>query len=134
MWLNKLLLNLRPTLELNYLLDKTWFWFSEERELIKQSWLICLGNVRVYSFWVSGFYDYFNIRHVDNFHWLYNIFADLMFTPSFKSGNDSCWTFAQTGSWHYFLTNPKLVLSMFLSTSVSARLYIENLDQSLLKT
>ena len=83
-WLNTLLLNLWSRLELNWLLDKTWFWFSVETELIKQSWLICLDDIRVYSFWFSGFLDFFNIRCIDNLHWLYNIFADLKFMRSFE--------------------------------------------------
>ena len=84
------LLNLRSILELNCLLDKTWFWFSEETELIKQSWSICLEDVRVCSFWISGFLDCLNIRRVDNLPWLYYIFADLTLTPSFERGNDKC--------------------------------------------
>ena len=121
--LNMLLLNLRSTLELNCLFDKTWFLFSEETELIKQSWLIYLDDIRVYSFWISGFLDCLNIWCVDNLHWLYNIFADLKFMPGFESRNDKCSTFAHTGSWHHFLTKFKIILSIFLSTHVSVRLY-----------
>ena len=132
--LNMLLLNLQSTLALNCLLDETWFWFSEERELIKQSWLICLDDIRVYSFSISGFLDSLNIQCVDSLHWLYNIFTDLKFMPSFESGNNNCSTFAQTGSWHHFLTNLETILSMFLSTHVSVRSYIENLYRSLSKT
>ena len=126
--------NLRSTLESSCLLDKTWFWFSKETELIKQSWLICLGDVRVYNFWFSGILDCVNIRSVDNLHWHCNIFADLKFMPSFESGKDKCLTFAQTGSWHHFLINFEIILSMFLSTYVSVKSYIENFHRSLLRT
>ena len=71
---NTILLNLRSTLDLNCVLDKTSFWFYEETKLIKQSWLICVDDLKVYSFWISGFLDCLNIWHVDNLHWLYNIF------------------------------------------------------------
>ena len=67
---DSLLLNLWSIPELNCLLVKTWFWFSEETELIKQSWLMCLDDVRVYSFWISGFLDCHNIWRADNLHWL----------------------------------------------------------------
>ena len=118
----------------NFILILTWFWFSAETELIKQSWLISLDDVRVHSFWISGFLDCLNIRRVDNLHWLYNIFADLKFMLSFESRNGKCSTFAQAGSWHHFLKNFKIILSMFLSTRVSVRSCIENFHRSLLKT
>ena len=129
-WLNALLLNLRSTLELNCLLDKTWFWFSEEAQLVKQSWLKCLDLI---CFWISGFLDCLNVQRADNLHWLYSIFTDLNFMPSFESGNYKCSTFVKTGSWQHLLTNFKTLLLMFLSTHVPVRSYIENLHRSLLK-
>ena len=77
---NTILLNLWSTLDLNCVLDKTSFWFYEETKLIKQSWLICVDDLKVYSFWISGFLDCLNIWHVDNLHWLYIFHRSLLKT------------------------------------------------------